>query len=64
MGAGGGVASLGIQLARHAGATVYTTTSTAEKACKAIELGAHEVFNYREQDWVQGPARRHRWSGC
>lgn len=52
LGAGGGVASIGIQLARHAGARVYATTSTAEKAARARQLGAHEVFNYRESDWV------------
>ena len=53
VGAGGGVASLGIQLARFAGATVFTTTSSAEKASRAFDLGAHDVFNYREEDWVQ-----------
>jgi NADPH:quinone reductase-like Zn-dependent oxidoreductase len=53
LGAGGGVASMGIQIARHAGARVLTTTSTPEKAARARELGAHEVFNYREEDWVQ-----------
>lgn len=52
VGASGGVASAGIQIARHAGATVYSTTSTPEKARKAKELGALEVFNYRREDWV------------
>ena len=51
-GAGGGVASMGIQVGRMLGATVYTTTSTEEKAERARELGAAGVFNYREQDWV------------
>lgn len=53
LGAGGGVASLGIQLARHAGARVFATTSSAEKAARARELGADEVFNYREGEWVE-----------
>lgn len=53
LGAGGGVASLGIQIARHAGAVVFATTSSAEKAEHARSLGAHEVFNYREGDWVE-----------
>ena len=53
LGAGGGVASLGIQIAHHAGATVFATTSTPEKADKAKALGAHQVFNYRDADWVQ-----------
>ncbi len=51
-GAGGGVASIGIQVGRMLGATVYTTTSSEEKATRARELGATAVFNYREQDWV------------
>lgn len=52
LGAGGGVASVGIQLAKYAGARVFTTTSTSEKAERARELGADDVFNYRDEDWV------------
>jgi NADPH:quinone reductase-like Zn-dependent oxidoreductase len=52
-GAGGGVASVGIQIARYAGARVLATTSTPEKMQKAREIGADDVFNYREGDWVQ-----------
>ncbi len=52
-GAGGGVASMGIQLARHSGARVLATTSTPEKAERARQLGAEEVFNYRRDDWVE-----------
>jgi NADPH:quinone reductase-like Zn-dependent oxidoreductase len=52
VGAGGGVATMGIQIARHSGARVLATTSSAEKAALARELGAHEVFNYRVEDWV------------
>jgi len=53
VGAGGGVASTGIQLAKYAGAQVFTTTSTAQKAEMARQLGADQVFNYREEDWVE-----------
>jgi NADPH:quinone reductase-like Zn-dependent oxidoreductase len=53
IGAGGGVASMGIQVARHAGARVFATTSRADKTARARALGAHEVFNYREADWVR-----------
>lgn len=53
LGAGGGVASIGIQIARHAGARVFATTSTPEKIARAHELGAVEVFNYRSEDWVE-----------
>ncbi len=52
-GAGGGVASLGIQIAKLAGASVIASTSTAEKMTKALELGADHVVNYREPDWVE-----------
>ena len=53
LGAGGGVASAGIQIANLAGARVLTTTSTSDKTVKAKELGAEEVFNYRDPGWVQ-----------
>ena len=52
-GAGGGVASMGIQIAKYAGATVIVSTSTAEKMERARELDADHVVNYREPDWVE-----------
>ena len=52
-GAGGGVASMGIQMARQAGATVIASTSSAAKMEKARDLGAHHVVNYRDEDWVE-----------
>lgn len=52
-GAGGGVASMGIQIAKHAGATVYATTSTSEKIALAKKLGADVVVNYHDDDWVE-----------
>jgi NADPH:quinone reductase-like Zn-dependent oxidoreductase len=48
IGAGGGVNSMAIQVAKLAGATVYALTSTEEKRQKAHELGADLVLNYRE----------------
>jgi NADPH:quinone reductase-like Zn-dependent oxidoreductase len=52
VGAGGGVNSVALQLARWAGATVYALTSTEEKMVHATKLGAHFVLNYREDpDW-------------
>jgi NADPH:quinone reductase-like Zn-dependent oxidoreductase len=53
LGAGGGVASFGIQLAREAGAKVIATTSSKEKLSRAHELGADVVLNYRDGDWVE-----------
>ena len=48
IGAGGGVNSMAIQIAKLAGATVYALTSTEKKIEMAYELGADVVLNYRE----------------
>ncbi|MBN1179070.1 MAG: zinc-binding dehydrogenase [Anaerolineae bacterium] len=48
VGAGGGVNSMAIQIAKLAGATVYALTSSEEKMARAHELGADVVLNYRE----------------
>lgn len=49
----GGVGRLLIQLARRAGAEVFTTVSTAEKAALASAAGATHVINYVEEDFVE-----------
>ncbi len=49
-GAGGGIATAAIQIAKLAGACVYATTSTPKKMQQVRELGADEVINYREED--------------
>lgn len=51
--AGSGVGVAGIQVAKQAGATVYTTASTQEKLDSAIELGADVGINYEEQDFSE-----------
>lgn len=52
VGAGGGVNSMAIQIAKLAGAQVYALTSSQEKMEKARELGADVVLNYREDaEW-------------
>ena len=52
--ASAGVGTAAIQVAKHViGARVIATTSTAEKAAKAKELGADEVINYNEEDITQ-----------
>ena len=43
-GAGGGVASAAIVLARNAGLRVWVTSRDDAKGKKAVELGAHEAF--------------------
>ena len=59
-GAGGGVASMGIQIAKYAGARVIASSSSREKMAKARQLGADHVVNYREPDWVDQVVD---WSG-
>jgi NADPH:quinone reductase-like Zn-dependent oxidoreductase len=51
--AGSGVGVAGIQIARRAGATVYTTASTQDKLDRGIELGADVAINYVEQDFAE-----------
>jgi len=52
VGAGGGVNSMAIQIAKLAGAVVYALTSTPEKMRRATELGADQVLNYSEdREW-------------
>ncbi len=46
----GGVSIFGLQLAKAAGATVYATTSSDEKASRLKELGADSVINYKEDE--------------
>lgn len=50
IGAGSGVGSAGIQIAKLYGAKVIAATGSAEKAEKAKKLGVDEVINYREQN--------------
>ncbi len=54
--AGSGVSTAGIQLAKHAGATVLATAGTDEKCERALGIGADHVLNNRTGD-VAGWAR-------
>ena len=47
--AAGGVGSLAVQLAAHAGARVFATTSAAN-AAYVRELGAHRIIDYRQEN--------------
>jgi NADPH:quinone reductase-like Zn-dependent oxidoreductase len=51
VGAGGGVNSVSIQIAKLAGAIVYVVASNAEKAERALELGADFVIDRSRVDW-------------
>lgn len=51
VGAGGGVNSMAIQVAKLAGATVYVVAGNSAKAAKAEELGADAVIDRSRVDW-------------
>jgi NADPH2:quinone reductase len=50
--AAGGVGQAAVRLAKHFGARVFATASTGEKLNIARRLGADELINYAEQDFV------------
>ena len=51
VGAGGGVNSMAIQIAKLAGATVFAVASNAAKAANARELGADYTLDRSKLDW-------------
>ncbi len=51
LGAGSGLSTAAIQIAKLAGCTVYATSSSDAKLKKAKELGADVVINYTEVPW-------------
>jgi zinc-binding alcohol dehydrogenase/oxidoreductase len=50
-GAGSGVATLALQIAKLAGASVYVTSHSDEKLARALALGADGGVNYTQADW-------------
>ncbi|MBI1803304.1 MAG: zinc-binding dehydrogenase [Ignavibacteriae bacterium] len=52
-GAGSGVGSAGIQIAKLFGARVITTAGSNDKLVKAKALGADELINYQENDFAE-----------
>jgi NADPH:quinone reductase-like Zn-dependent oxidoreductase len=51
VGAGGGVNSMAVQIAKLAGATVYVVAGNAKKAEKARKLGADVALDRSQVDW-------------
>lgn len=49
----GGVGYIAVQIAKHLGATVFTTVSTPAKAEFATSLGADYCINYKEEDFAE-----------
>lgn len=52
-GGSSGIGVAAIQVAKHLGATIFTTARTASKCNKCTELGADYAINYQEQDFVE-----------
>jgi putative PIG3 family NAD(P)H quinone oxidoreductase len=50
---GSGVGTAAIQLAKMKGATVIATAGTPEKIRKCLELGADEVYNHADEDFMK-----------
>lgn len=53
-GGSSGIGTSAIQMAKAHGAIVLATAGTAGKCAICRDLGADHVFNYREEDWVEG----------
>ena len=58
-GAGGGVATIALQLATAAGAKVLVNSSSADKLKRAAALGAADGANYTKENWAADLAERH-----
>jgi NADPH2:quinone reductase len=52
-GGAGGVGYIAVQIAKNAGAIVFTTISSSEKAAFAQSIGADHCINYKEENFVQ-----------
>jgi len=53
IGAGGGVNTMALQIAKLSGADAYVVASNKEKAQRALELGADLAFTRDEKNWVK-----------
>jgi len=52
-GIGGGVATMAFLFAKANGAKVFTTSGSTEKLKKSLGMGAVDVFNYRDENWLK-----------
>ncbi|WP_405283129.1 zinc-binding dehydrogenase [Gaopeijia maritima] len=52
-GGSGGVSTLAVQVARHAGARVHAVTSGADNVARLRDLGAHHAYDRTDGDWVK-----------
>ncbi|MGB8648831.1 MAG: zinc-binding dehydrogenase [Anaerolineae bacterium] len=51
LGAGSGVSTAAIQIAKYAGARVFATSQSDDKLERARQLGADILINYNKQEW-------------
>jgi alcohol dehydrogenase len=59
LGASGGVGVCCVQLAKAAGATVIAATSSPEKAARLRALGADDIIDYAQEDFVEAVFARY-----
>lgn len=57
LGAGGGVATIGVSLAVATGAEVWVTSSSGTSIRNAVGMGASGGVNYRDVDWISRARR-------
>lgn len=53
-GGASGIGTTAIQMAAANGSTVFATAGSPDKCKLATDLGAAQVFNYRDEDWLEG----------
>lgn len=53
VGAGGGIATMAVQLASHAGVSIFVTSSSSDKIARAIAEGASDGVLHSEADWPE-----------
>lgn len=49
-----GIGTTAIVMGRLLGLRLFVTCGSAEKVARALELGAADAFNHRNEDWVEG----------
>jgi NADPH:quinone reductase-like Zn-dependent oxidoreductase len=53
VGAGGGIATMAVQLASHLGASIIVTSSSPEKIARAVTEGAKDGVLHSDPDWPE-----------
>ena len=53
VGAGGGIATMAVQLASHSGASIFVTSSSTDKIARAVAEGATDGVLHSDPDWPE-----------